>query len=202
VGDRSQRADDEAVLIGRVADGDLTAFAALYDQYAGAVFAFAAHAVGHAPAEEVAQDVFLRVWQRAAQFDPARGSVGGWIMGIARHRIVDEIRHRGVPDASLDTIDELLAGAEDPGADIEAATWSRERHDELVAAVRTLPEEQRRVLVLAYFGGLSQTEIAEVLACPLGTVKKRIRLGLQKLRASLIDTPLVELLEGEVSERR
>jgi RNA polymerase sigma-70 factor, ECF subfamily len=202
VAERNEGADHEAVLLGRVADGDLDAFAELYDRYAQDVYAFAAHALGHGPGEEVAQDVFVRIWQRAVQFDPARGSVSAWIMAIARNRIVDEIRHRGGRHEILDPIDELLAGAKDPDADTEETTWSRERRRELLTAVRELPEEQRRVLVLAYFGGRSQSEIAEVLDCPLGTVKKRIRLGLQKLRASLTDRDLVELVEGEVSERR
>jgi RNA polymerase sigma-70 factor, ECF subfamily len=192
----------DAALIGRVAEGDLAAFGALYDRYARDVYAFAAHALGRGPAEEVAQDVFVRVWQRAAQFDAARGSVAAWIMAIARHRIVDELRHRGGEHAVLNTIDELLAGAEDPDADLEEATWSHERRRGLLEAVRELPEEQRRVLLLAYFGGLTQSEIAAELGCPLGTVKKRTRLGLQKLRASLSEGPFVELLEGQVSERR
>jgi RNA polymerase sigma-70 factor (ECF subfamily) len=199
---RDQDAAREAALIVRVAGGDLAAFDALYDLYARAVYAFAAHALGRVPAEDVAQDVFVRIWQRASQFDAARGSVAAWIMAIARHRIVDEIRRGSGRHAVLDTIDEFLAGAEDPGADIEEAAWSHERRRELLVAVRELPEEQRRVLVLAYFGGLTQSEIAEELGCPLGTVKKRARLGLQKLRASFTEEPLVELLEGEVSERR
>jgi RNA polymerase sigma-70 factor (ECF subfamily) len=202
VEDRSQGAAGEAALIGRVAGGDLAAFGALYDRYARDVYAFAAHALGRGPAEEVAQDVFVRIWQRAAQFDETRGSVAGWIMAIARHRIVDEIRHRGRSHDTLATIDALLAGAEDPDADVEEATWLHDRRRGLLDAVRELPEEQRRVLVLAYFGGLTQSEIAQKLGCPLGTVKKRTRLGLQKLRASLTDGPFVELLEGEVSERR
>jgi RNA polymerase sigma-70 factor (ECF subfamily) len=190
----------EAALIGRVAGGDLAAFDALYDLYARDVYAFAAHALGRVPAEDVVQDVFVRIWERASQFDAARGSLTGWIMAIARHGIVDEIRRRGRRHAVLGMIDEVLEGAEDPGADIEEAAWSHERRRELLVAVRELPEEQRRVLVLAYFGGLTQSEIAEELGCPLGTVKKRARLGLQKLRASLLEEPFVELLEGEVSE--
>ena len=123
-------------------------------------------------------------------------------MAIARHRIVDELRHRGGEHAVVDTIDELLAGTEDPDADLEEATWSHERRRGLLGAVRELPEEQRRVLLLAYFVGLTQAEIAAELGCPLGTVKKRTRLGLQKLRASLSEGPFVELLEGQVAERR
>jgi RNA polymerase sigma-70 factor (ECF subfamily) len=123
-------------------------------------------------------------------------------MAIARNRIVDELRRRGAGHAVFDTIDELLVGAEDPEANVEEATMLHERRREVLEALRELPAEQRRVIVLAYFGGLTQSEIAEQLECPLGTVKKRTRLGLQKLRASLAGGLLVEILEEEVSEQR
>jgi RNA polymerase sigma-70 factor (ECF subfamily) len=202
VDDRIDGAVTDAALVGRLAHGDVAAFGTLYDRYARDVYAVAAHALGREPAQEVVQDVFVRVWQRASQFDPARGSAAAWIMAIARHRVVDEIRRRGPPRVSLDAIDDLLAGAEDPGADVEEEARVQGQRSEILAAVRELPEEQRRVIVLAYFGGLTQAEIAQMLGCPLGTVKTRTRLALQKLRASLAERPLVEVLEGEVSEQR
>jgi RNA polymerase sigma-70 factor (ECF subfamily) len=197
----SQGAETDAALIGRLARGDLLAFGALYDRYARDVYATAAHSLGGGLAEEVVQDVFVRVWQRAPQFDSQRGSAGAWIMAIARHRIVDEVRRRRRQHAAVEAIDEVLAGKEDRDADVEGAAWAHEERTQIVEAIGELPEEQRRVIVLAYFGGLTQSEIAQELGCPLGTVKKRTRLALQKLRASFADRPLVEVLEGGVSER-
>jgi RNA polymerase sigma-70 factor (ECF subfamily) len=200
VEDRIQSAAPDAALVGRLADGDLVAFGALYDRYARDIYAAAAHALGRGAAEEVVQDVFVRIWQRASQFDAERGTGSAWIMAIARHRIVDEIRRRGRGPAAVDTIDELFAGAQDPDADVEEEAWAHEERGEILSAVRELPEEQRRVILLAYFGGLTQSEIAQELGCPLGTVKKRTRLALQKLRASLAERPFVEVLKGGVSE--
>jgi RNA polymerase sigma-70 factor (ECF subfamily) len=200
VEDGIQGAATDAALVGRLAHGDLVALGALYDRYARDIYAVAAHALGRGAAEEVVQDVFIRVWQRAPQFDAGRGSGGAWIMAIARHRIVDELRRRGRRGAAVDTIDELLAGAEDPDADVEEQASAHEEREHILEALRELPEEQRRVIVLAYFGGLTQSEIAQELGCPLGTVKKRTRLALQKLRASLAERPLVEVLERGVSE--
>src|ERR671910_801116 len=94
VDDRINGAATDAALVGGLARGDLVAFDALYDRYARDVYAVAAHSLGRESAEEVVQDVFVRVWERASQFDAARGSAGAWLMGIARHRIVDEIRRR------------------------------------------------------------------------------------------------------------
>jgi RNA polymerase sigma-70 factor, ECF subfamily len=197
--DRVQGEASDAALVDGLARGEVAALSTLYDRYARDVYAFAAHALGPGAGEEVAQDVFVRVWQRASQFDAARGSVAAWIMGIARHRVVDELRRRGRAWAAAGAIDELLAGTEDPGADVEEEAWVQERRRVVLSAVRELPENQRRVIVLAYFGGLTQSEIAQELGCPLGTVKKRIRLGLDKLRASLREQPLVEVLR-RVSE--
>jgi len=200
VEDRNQGAPTDAALVGRLADGDVVALETLYDRYARDVYAIAAHSLGRGAADEVVQDVFVRIWKRATQFDARRGSGRTWIMAIARHRIVDEIRRRNRRQAAVDAIDDLLAGAADPDVDVEEEAWAREQRGEILRAVRALPADQRRVIVLAYFGGLTQSEIAEELGWPLGTVKKRTRLALQKLRASLADTPLVGLVEGGVSE--
>jgi RNA polymerase sigma-70 factor, ECF subfamily len=202
VEDVGQGAATDATLVGRLADGDLVALDALYDRYARDVYAVAARSLGRGPAEEVVQDVFVRVWKRAAQFDSRRGSGRAWIMAIARHRIVDEIRRRDRRHVAVNAIDDVLTGAEDPDADVEEEASTREQRVEVLRAVRALPEEQRRVILLAYFGGLTQSEIAAELGWPLGTVKKRTRLGLQKLRASLTEGRLVGLVEGGVSEPR
>ena len=179
---------DEA-LAARVAGGDVGAFGGLYDRYAARVYAWAAHLLGVAEADDVVQDVFLRLWDKAHQFDPARGRFGAWFGAIARHEIIARARRRGRERRIIaaEEIDELLAQMADPAPSVESRAWSLQRAAELAAAVRDLPVEQRRVIVLAYFGGLSQSEIAVAIATPLGTVKKRTRLALQKLRNAVAD---------------
>ncbi len=167
--------------------GDVEALSLLYDRHARAVYAFAAHAIGRSEAEEVVQDCFVRLWRRAGQFDARRGSFTAWFMAIAQNRVVDELRRRGKGRIAAEQIESVLMEAVDPAADPEEEAWQRTQSDRLVQALRELPAEQRRVLVLAYFGGLSQSEIAVGLGLPLGTVKKRIRLGLQKLRTAFAE---------------
>jgi RNA polymerase sigma-70 factor, ECF subfamily len=177
---------DEA-LATRVADGDLTAFSALYDRYERPVYVMAAHLLGGAEAEEVVQETFLRLWRSAAQFDEARGRFAPWLLAIARHEVLARLRRRSREQrwALVEEIDRLLAATPDPAIDVEEQVWRRTRGDLILQALNELPAEQRRVLVLAYFGELSQATIAASLGWPLGTVKKRVRLGLQKLRQAL-----------------
>ncbi len=175
------------MLVERVSRGDVEALSLLYDRHARAVYAFAAHAIGRSDAEEVVQDCFVRLWRRAGQFDARRGSFTAWFMAIAQNRVVDELRRRGKGRIAAEQIESVLMEAVDPAADPEEEAWQRTQSDRLVQALRELPAEQRRVLVLAYFGGLSQSEIAVGLGLPLGTVKKRIRLGLQKLRTAFAE---------------
>lgn len=171
----------------RVVQRDVDAFELLYDRYAQPVYGMAAHMIGHVEAEEIVQDVFLRLWNRADQFDVDRGSVNAWLMAIARNRVLDELQHRSRRQRLIaaEKVDQLLANAADPEVDVEQEAWLRTGGDAALQALRRLPAEQRRVLVLAYFGGLSHSAMAEHLGWPLGTVKKRIRLGLQKLKAFL-----------------
>ena len=177
----------DEVLVGRVAHGDLTAFSALYDRYDRPVYAMAAHLLGSAEAEEVVQETFLRLWRSAAQFDETRGRFAPWLLAIARHEVLARLRRRTQEQrlALAEDIDRLIATAPDPTIAVEEQVWRRERGDLILQALNELPPEQRRVLVLAYFGELSQTTIAASLGWPLGTVKKRVRLGLQKLRQVL-----------------
>jgi RNA polymerase sigma-70 factor (ECF subfamily) len=177
---------DEA-LVTRVATGDLTAFSALYDRYERPVYAMAAHLLGSAEAEEVVQETFLRLWRSAAQFDETRGRFAPWLLAIGRHEVLARLRRRTREQrlALAEDIDRLLATAPDQAIDVEEQVWRRERGDLILRALNELPPEQRRVLVLAYFGELSQTTIAASLGWPLGTVKKRARLGLRKLRQNL-----------------
>ena len=185
--DSPQRLDpsDEA-LVERVRRQDVTAFGLLYDRYARLVYVLAVTALDRAEAEEIVQEVFLRLWRKADQFQPERGPFGAWFMTIARHRVWDVLRrlHRE-PSLSAEVIDQLLMESAIGVGNVEEEAWSQEVGEAVLHALQGLPAEQRRALVLAYFGGLSQSSIAEHLGWPLGTVKKRIRLGLQKLRTAL-----------------
>lgn len=205
-GRSSDRITDEA-LAARVACGDADAFAALYDRYARAVYVLAVHLLGVQSAEEAVQEVFLRLWQRARQFDPARGVFAAWFMTIARHQVQAEMRRRGQESrmAAATDIEALLAATQDPAAGVEDIVWQSERAAAVRRALRDLPPEQRQALVLAYFGDLSHRTIAETLGWPLGTVKKRISLGMDKLRAALAEpapdhTEYATAVDGAVSQ--
>jgi len=176
---------DEA-LIERVCKQDVTAFSQLYDRYARPIYILAVTALDRAEAEEIVQEVFLRLWHKADQFRPERGAFGAWFMTIARHQVWDVSRrlHRE-PSLAAEIIDQLLMESGISGGDVEEEAWSQEVGEAVLHALQGLPADQRRALVLAYFGGLSQSSIAEHLGWPLGTVKKRIRLGMQKLRTAL-----------------
>ena len=180
--------NDEA-LVTRVAQGDVAAFAALYDRYAHRIHAWAAHMVGTAEAEELVQDSFLRLWDKAAQFDARRGRFASWFMAIARHRLMGHLRQRSAQQriVAADEIERVVADAVAPGRAVDEEAWSRETAAVVLRALGELPPEQRRVLVLAYFAGLTQSAIAKLTGAPLGTVKKRTRLALQKLRERLSD---------------
>ncbi len=166
--------------------GDAAAFAVIYDRHAGAAFSLVYRIIGRrSEAEDALQDGFLAVWRSGGRYDPARGSVRSWLLGIVHHRAIDTIRRASVHDrrrASDEGIEERFSSNE-AGPEVEAIR----RMDALAVrgALDALPEEQVRVIELAYFGGFTHVEIAELLTMPLGTVKARMRLGLQKLRATL-----------------
>ena len=164
----------------------MTAFSQLYDRYARPIYVLAVTVLARAEAEEIVQEVFLRLWRKVAQFQPERGPFGAWFMTIARHQVWDTMRrlHRE-PSLSAEAIDQLLMESDIGAVNVEEQAWSQEVGEAVLRALEGLPAEQRRALVLAYFGGLSQSSIAQHLGWPLGTVKKRIRLGLQKLRTAL-----------------
>jgi RNA polymerase sigma-70 factor (ECF subfamily) len=180
--------EDEA-LLARVAAGDSRALEALYDRYARVVYATALRMLG-APdlAEEVVQETFWRVWRRSSTFQSGRGQVSSWILGIAHNLAIDELRRqRARPSPVYDEADRpVLRDREDGRADVVGAALEEEQRRLISAALEQIPAEQREAIELAYFGGLSQSEIAERLQNPLGTIKTRIRLGLQKLRDILV----------------
>ena len=188
----------DAALAERVGEGDIEAFATLYDRYARRVYAWAIRILGPGDADDASQEVFLRLWDRASQFDPARGGFGAWFAAVSRHEIIRRARRRGRERlvVASEEIDELLASTPDPRASVETRAWVTERDTALAAAVRELPAEQRRVIVMAYFGGLSQSEIAAAISAPLGTVKKRTSLALAKLRRAVAELGSARAREG------
>ena len=180
--------DDE--LMDRLARQDMAAFEALYDRYGDLVYSVALRVVRDTyVAQDIAQDVFLRVWRRPEQFDLSRGKFTTWLMSVTRNRSIDEqrsrgrrLRHEALP-TSEDEEDVLPSGNErdDPAL----ATVLADERAAVRAAMHVLPPEQKLAIELAYFKGLTQLEIANLLGHPLGTVKTRIRLGMQKMRGVL-----------------
>lgn len=181
----------DRALVERMAAGDERALGALYDRHGAAAYALALAILREqADAEEAVADAFGQVWRNAGQFDAARGSVPAWLATITRTRALDLVRARGrraralaraAGESSEGFAAPLAAAGEAPDRGVERAEARRlvER------SLAELPELQRRVIELAYFGGLTQTEIAAELQEPLGTVKTRIRAGMEKLRGSL-----------------
>jgi RNA polymerase sigma-70 factor (ECF subfamily) len=165
--------------------GSADAFGVLYDRHSSAAFSLSYRITGRrAEAEESLQDAFLAVWRSGARYDPRRGSVRSWLLGIVHNRTIDAVRRASVHDrrrASADGIEEQLEARE--LTDVEVVR--RLDAVRVRAALDELPPEQVRVIELAYFGGFTHVEIAEMLEMPLGTVKARMRLGLQKLRTRL-----------------
>lgn len=172
----------DADLLVAVARQDREAFTALFDRYAVRVKAFMMRSGASVhDADEIAQEVMVSVWRRAATFDPTRAAASTWIYAIARNRRIDMIRrvNRPAPDPE----DPLFQP--DPEPDGMAAVSQAEREERVRTSLATLPEDQRRALVLSFYDGLSHGEIAERLTLPLGTVKSRIRLAFRHLRGAL-----------------
>jgi RNA polymerase sigma-70 factor (ECF subfamily) len=165
--------------------GDPRAFEAVYDRHSGAAFSLAYRMVGRGNvAEDVVQEAFLSIWRSGARYERARGSVRTWVLGIVHHRAIDQLRRSSVHDkrrASDEGLEERLESGE--RTDVEVAR--RDEAQAIRSAMESLPPEQSHVIELAYFGGFTHTEIAGILETPVGTVKGRMRLGLEKLRNSL-----------------
>jgi RNA polymerase sigma-70 factor (ECF subfamily) len=176
-------ADDD--LMALVRDREMAAFEVIYDRHSAVAFSLAYRICGTRPsAEEVVQEAFLALWRSGERYDRSRGSVRTWVLGIVHNRAIDALRRTVVHErrrASDEGIAERLEAAERT----ELVVADRDEARELRAALQTLPEEQSRVIELAYFGGFTHTEIAEMLGAPVGTVKGRMRLGLEKLRGAL-----------------
>ena len=181
----------DRALVERMAAGEERALAQLYDRHGGMAYALALAIVREgADAEEVVADVFGQVWRNAARYDSGRGSVAGWLATITRSRALDLVRARGrraraVERAARFDADGLAAPIGTPAEGPDRGIERQEARRLVSRSLGELPEPQRRVIELAYFGGLSQTEIAAELQEPLGTVKTRMRAAMEKLRGSL-----------------
>lgn len=180
---------DDYVLIAAIAEGDSSALEALYDRYSSVVYRMALRMLKNRElAEEVVQEVFWRVWRRSASFDVERGRVAQWLFGIAHNLCIDELRRmRARPTQIYEDVDHpVIQQLADEQTDVPEAAWTFEQQRVIRDALDHLPEAQRQAVELAYFGGLSHQEIATKLNRPLGTIKTRVRLGLQKLGTLLV----------------
>ena len=186
---RSLADEDVMQLVRR---GDARAFEVIYERHSAAAFSLAYRMMGtRSGAEDVTQDAFLSMWRSGARYDRARGSVRTWVLGIVHHRAIDALRRATVHDrrrSGDEGIEERFEARE--RTDVEAAR--REEAGAVRGALSSLPGDQSQVIELAYFGGFTHTEIADMLDAPVGTIKGRMRLGLKKMRA--------QLGEGQVAE--
>lgn len=189
-GPNGENQPDDGILLERIAAGDGDALLMLHERYVNLVYSMAWRVLNDAGmAEEVTQDVFLKLWQKGQHYDPGRGRFSNWLLSVTRFAAIDRLRREkrtsalSAPAAG-DLGDDLNATRLVP-ADLE--NWERGRHLRLL--IEQLPTNQRLLIELAYFGGLTHSELAAHLQLPLGTVKSRLRQGLEKLRALWLDAP-------------
>ena len=184
-GENGSNADDVA-LMRRMVEADETALGALYDRWVRSLYSLVLHLLKDPDeAEDVVEETFWQAWRKADSYEPSRGAVSTWLLTIGRRKALDRLRARKRSREDLIGDDRSLAdlpsSAPDPSIDVEGA----ELRESVRLALNDLPSEQRQVLELGYFNGLSQSEIADVTGQPLGTVKTRMRLAMQKLREPL-----------------
>ena len=184
-GENGSNADDVA-LMRRMVEADETALGALYDRWVRSLYSLVLHLLKDPDeAEDVVEETFWQAWRKADSYEPSRGAVSTWLLTIGRRKALDRLRARKRSREDLmgddKSLAELPSSAPDPSIDVEGA----ELRESVRLALNDLPSEQREVLELGYFNGLSQSEIADVTGQPLGTVKTRMRLAMQKLREPL-----------------
>jgi RNA polymerase sigma-70 factor (ECF subfamily) len=186
--DTTDLADPE--LVDLVAAGDAHALEVLYDRYSRAVFSFALRMLGERTvAEELVQEVFFRAWKQARTFSEGRGTFITWLLSITHNMAIDEIRRRNRRPQRADSADPvlMLTNVRDENPSVEDQAMMVSIREQITHAMAALPEAQRSAIELAYFGGLTQREIAELQNEPLGTIKTRMRLAVRKLRDHLDD---------------
>ncbi|MEM9558399.1 MAG: sigma-70 family RNA polymerase sigma factor [Acidobacteriota bacterium] len=184
---RPPKGDDDVMLLGRIADGDDAALGVLYDRYARLLLSLARRVLhDDAEAEEIVQEALLQVWRQAGRYDSRRSSVSTWLVLITRSRAIDRVRSRQVKQRTLDTVaqENREVHTSPEGA---RTVLHEQRRRRLHTALATLPAEQRQVLELAFFQGMTQSEISSATDIPLGTVKTRTLLAMKKLRVALRD---------------
>lgn len=179
--------DEDRQIVRRIAQGEQSALSELYDRFAGLLLALARRVLHNdQDAEEILQEVFLQVWNQAGRYDPERSSVSTWLVLITRSRSIDRLRSRQVKDRTLQNLKqenpERHTSPEGPGSVLWAQRRQRLRHE-----MQDLPLEQRQILQLAFFKGMTQSEIATSTGIPLGTVKTRTLLAMKKLRKALAE---------------
>jgi RNA polymerase sigma-70 factor (ECF subfamily) len=188
-GDAIEKGLTDQIFMQRMADGDRHALDAFYSRYGALAFALAHRMLGERDAaQDAVQEAFVALWRRAGDFDTARCSPRTWLIAIVRNRCIDELRHRAIVAKRMTELDAQPAAPEfDPWPE----TWKRACGAAIRGALARLPPEQREVIELGFYSGLSHAQIAVRVGAPLGTVKKRMRSGLKRLRAQL-DTAFFE----------
>ena len=182
--DTPYAAQTDEELMGRVAEGDARAFAAIYDRHHRQAYSLARRITGRTGgAEDATQDAFFSLWRGASRFDAKRGRLTPWLFTLVRHRSIDLLR-RGAPQAAEQHLSESAAERIEAPERTEEQVFAIHESERTRRLVAELPPEQREVIDMAYFAGYTQTEIAARVGVPLGTVKGRARLGLEKLRVS------------------
>ncbi len=176
---------EDVALIRRMCDADETALGALYDRWARSLYSLVFHLLKDPDeAEDIVEETFWQAWRKASSYEPSRGAVSTWLLTIGRRRALDRLRAKARRKEET-THTGVLADIASPASDPLQMVESSERRSNVLSALRELPDEQREVLELGYFHGLSQSEIADTTGQPLGTVKTRMRLAMQKLREPL-----------------
>ncbi|MEM9291135.1 MAG: sigma-70 family RNA polymerase sigma factor [Acidobacteriota bacterium] len=182
---RKQRQEEDAEIVQRIADGDQYALGELYDRFAPLLISVTRRVLGDPEdADEVVQETLLQVWKQAGRYRQSRSAVSTWLVLLARSRAIDRLRSRQSHSRALTA---LRQDQRDPHTSAEAtgSVLMEERRHRIFHELKELPDSQRQVLELAYYGGLSQSQIAEQEGIPLGTVKTRTLLALKKLREAL-----------------